>query len=560
MSAADKKSIVTWLAAAVAIVILAASSFYILNKHAPEIPQVDASAMEPRVGERLGEYRDAVNSAPDDARAWAGLAQVFHAHELFPQAIAAYSNAMELQPSDPRWPYLAALAQTKLDPQTSLALFRRAIELQPTNAAVHINFGNVLIRLGQRDEAEQAYRKALEIDPESSHAHYGLAQVALVTGELDSAVSLLKRAVKIAPRHGEVYRLLAQAYQRLGHDEEARRQSLLAQAWPDTTRAPDPVAQAMEALAVDSQSIAARGISLAKRGEYTEAEAAFRDVLEIRPGNARDYANLGGALAGQGRAEDALAAYRKGLDIDAADVDTLNNVGYTFLQLQRFDEAERHLQKALEIDPGFAPALGNLGLLAEQLQDFELAIDYFERALEQNPGLLFARNALASQFARIGDTAAAVNQWRTVLEINPNELPAIHNIAMTQASRGEHAEAIAYLRKGLEIAPNSSRLVAALAWELATSPEDELRNGAEAVQLAQRVYSAFPNQPQMIDIMAAALAESGDFDNAVKLMEQLTAASGANAQPFAMRLKAYRQQQAWRQIPSKSVTALVPDR
>lgn len=552
MKAANNKSAI-WLTVAAAAIALAAITYYALETRGPEIPQVDLSTMEPRVAERISEYSAAVESVPENAKAWARLAQVFHAHDLFTQAIDAYDKAMQLAPDDWRWPYLAALATAKSDPAASLPLFRQATVLKPTGAAIHINFGDNLIRLGKHVEAGLAFNRALNADPESSHALYGLAQVALVPGDTEKAVTLLKRAKKLSPRHGEIYGLLAQAYQRQGNEDAARQESLLAKAWPDTTRAPDPLVQAMESLAVSAQAISLRGVGLAKRGEFVEAEKAFRAALEANPGSARYYANLGGALAGQGRADEALAAYLEGLRIDSSDVDLLNNIGFTYLQLGRFDEAEQNLEKALEIDPGFAPALGNLGLIAEQRQEPAQAIDYFEKALELNPGLLFAGNALATQRLRAGDTEAAIEQWRKVLEINPNELAAIYNIAMTQSGQGEHAEAITYLRRGLEIAPNSSRLVAALAWELATAPDDELRNGAEAMQLAQRVYGAFPNQPQMIDIMAAALAETGDFDNAVKLLEPLVALGRAGAQPFAMRLKAYRQEKPWRQLQTAAV-------
>lgn len=553
MSKSTGKLKVIGLAAGVVAAGFAALVFLSMEKNRIEIPQADYTMMETQVAEKIRAYEAAVKADPTDFKAWANLAQAFQAHDLFTQAVASYARAMELRPEDWRWPYLRALAQAETDPQASLPLFQKALELRPTGNAVYINYGDTLMRLGENDKAGEAYGEALRVAPESSHALYGLAQVAMVSNDPDEAINLLKRAKTINPRHGEVYSLLAQAYQRVGDEEAARQESLLAKAWPNATRAPDPVVQAMESLAVDSQSISRAGVSLAQRGEFVQAEAKFREVLEIRPGNARDYANLGGALAGQGKTEEALAAYRKGLEVDPANVDTLNNLGFALMQLLQFDEAERYLKKALEIDPTFAPALGNLGLIAEQRQQPDQAIEYFEKALELSPGLLFARNALATQLLRSGDVAGAIQQWQEVLQINPNELAAIYNIAMAKSGRGEHAEAIEHLRRGLSIAPDSSRLVAALAWELATAPDDELRNGAEALQLAQRVYKAYPNQPQIVDLMAAALAETGDFENAIKLMEPLAALGGADGGAFAMRLKAYRKETPWRQVSTPTI-------
>ena len=562
MNTLVRKPLTRWLAIAVVAVIGTGLALFFLNRPGPEIPAVDLASMEPKVRTQLNFYRKAVTADPDSATAWSNLAQAFHAHDLFPQAVAAYAEAIAFQPGDYRWPYLAALAQAETSPQAALPLFRQAISLQPANAAVYINYGDVLLRLGQHAEAAQAYRQALALDSGSSYALYGLAQVALIDGEPGEATELLERAQAIAPHHGEIYSLLAQAYQRLGMEDQARRQAMLAGAWPDASRASDPVAQAMESLAVDSQATARRGVSLAKRGAFEGAEKAFREVLEIRPGNARDFANLGGALAGQGRQKEALEAYRKGLEIDPSDVDTLNNIGLTFLQLGDFDRAGQYLGKALELDPGFAAALGNLGLLAEQQKRPDQAVEYFRQALELNPGLLFARNALASRLALEGDIAGAVEQWRLVLEINPDELATIYNLARTLAASGEHAEAIRLLRHGLELAPNSSRLIAALAWELATAPAENLRNGAEALQMTRRLVSAYPNQPEMLDVVAAALAETGDFTNAVKVMERAVKLAGGNAQALALRLNTYRLGRPWRQpqVPAIKVSASPLDR
>jgi len=563
LSASGTKAVRTWLVAAIATAATGVAVwFYLPQWTDPGLPDLDLSQMEPGVSAMIRDYSKSVRSAPADPEPWARLAQALHAHDLFPQAITVYAKAMELQHDDWRWPYLAALAMTKSDPQASLPLFRRAIEQDPASVALYINFGDTLIRSGRLAEAEAAFHEAQSLDENSSHARYGLAQLALARDDAAAALVLLEQAAAISPRHGEVYALSAQAHQRLGNEEQARRQAMFASAWPGTTRAPDPVVHEMELLAVNSQSIARAGVRLAQRGQYAEAEDKFREVLGIRPGNARDYANLGGALAGQGRVDEALAAYRDGLDIDPSDVDNLNNLGFTLLQMERYDDARVYLQKALEIDPVFAAALGNLGLLAARQQDPAAANEYLQQALQINPGLLFVRSALAAQMATSGKLAEAIAQWQLVLEMNPHELAAIYNVAVAEAARGEHGNAIAHLRSGLEIAPNSSRLVAALAWQLSTALDDELRDGAEAMQLAMRVYQAFSNQPQMIDIMAAALAETGDYDNAVVLMERIAAIDNAAAERYALRLAAYRKSKPWRQFPSTSVnaSALIQDR
>ena len=54
-----------------------------------------------------------------------------------------------------------------------------------------------------------------------------------------------------------------------------------------------------------------------------------------------------------------------------------------------------------------------------------------------------------------------------------------------------------------------------LAWMLATSPYSEMRNGAEAVRYAGHAASLANRQdPELLDTLAAAYAENGDFDQA----------------------------------------------
>jgi hypothetical protein len=84
-----------------------------------------------------------------------------------------------------------------------------------------------------------------------------------------------------------------------------------------------------------------------------------------------------------------------------------------------------------------------------------------------------------------------------------------------------------------------------LAWELATAPDPGLRDGARAVRLARPVREDRPADVVAADVLAAALAESGDFAAAVEVGEQALAAARARgdhgpAQAISTRLARYR--------------------
>lgn len=518
----------------------------------PEVPAADTSAMEPQVAAKIEAARDRVAGRPDSSEAWGELGAVYQAHALYAEAVDCYRRAIERAPREVRWPYLAALAELKLELRAALEFFAAAERLRPRNPAFYVNYGNTLLQLGEPDEAGEKYQQALALDSASTHALYGLGQVELARGDADAALEHLRTAADLAPRHGEVQALLARVHHRRGDAEAARLAELRARAYPQATRAPDPVAEAMEAEAVSSRSYTERGLRFARQGRFAEAEAAFRRVLEIRPGNARDFANLGGALARQGKTAEAVSSYQEALSLEPRDPLTRNNLGMAFADQGRLDAAAAQLEEAIRLDPAYAEAHGNLGLVRSRQGRVEAAVALFEMALELEPALVGVRVQLGTALAARGRLDEAVEHWRRALALDRRELSALYNLSVALARRGEHEEAIARLRDGLAVAPNSSRLASLLAWQLATAPRDDLRSGPEALGLARRVYEAYPEKPSSLDVMAAAWAETGRFEEAVRAAEQglrLARASGDEtlARQIERRLAAYRERRPYRQ-------------
>ena len=86
---------------------------------------------------------------------------------------------------------------------------------------------------------------------------------------------------------------------------------------------------------------------------------------------------------------------------------------------------------------------------------------------------------------------------------------------------GQSAAAIAEFQKVLELDPNHVTAQNNLAWMLATCPDASLRNGPKAVELAQRaVQLSAGMSPQILDTLAAAYAEAGQFPEAIKTARQ----------------------------------------
>ena len=84
-----------------------------------------------------------------------------------------------------------------------------------------------------------------------------------------------------------------------------------------------------------------------------------------------------------------------------------------------------------------------------------------------------------------------------------------------------------------------------LAWILATHPDDALRDGKEALRLARTL--PVKTEATYADTLAAALAETGAFEEALELiLTVLPRAEDFLREKLTQRRQAYQQRQPWR--------------
>jgi tetratricopeptide (TPR) repeat protein len=149
------------------------------------------------------------------------------------------------------------------------------------------------------------------------------------------------------------------------------------------------------------------------------------------------------------------------------------------------------------------------------LGQIDQAIALYERVLELAPDHIESRYNLALAFVELGNDAEAIRQYHRILAANPGHAPTIQNLARLFESRGDIAQALALLRDSLQRLAHL-QLMHQLCWLLATGPDPELRNGLEAMELAEQlIEKTGGEQPEALDARAAANAELGRFDEAV---------------------------------------------
>src|SRR5205823_12387673 len=107
---------------------------------------------------------------------------------------------------------------------------------------------------------------------------------------------------------------------------------------------------------------------------------------------------------------------------------------------------------------------------------------------------------------------------QSVISSAPDDAEARFQLALALTGKGQIQKAMAELRATLKLAPNHLGALNNLAWELATNPDARLRNGPEALQLAERASRLPQGQTaEVLDTLAAAHAEAGEFPKAVEI-------------------------------------------
>jgi tetratricopeptide (TPR) repeat protein len=164
-----------------------------------------------------------------------------------------------------------------------------------------------------------------------------------------------------------------------------------------------------------------------------------------------------------------------------------NNLGIVFLRQGKLDEAISLLQAAVDLRPDNSPAHENLAKALLQKGDVDNALIHYQKLLELQPDNIEVHNIVGTALVQRGRIREGVEEWQKVLAIQPDNGNAMSN----------------------------------LAWVFATSPDDSLRDGAKAVQLAEQALRISGRRiPILFRTLAAAYAETGEFSKAIQTAQQ----------------------------------------
>jgi protein O-mannosyl-transferase len=188
-----------------------------------------------------------------------------------------------------------------------------------------------------------------------------------------------------------------------------------------------------------------------------------------------------------------------------------------WLQTSYWRDSETLFTHALAVTGNNDVALNNLGIIFLERGQLDDAISKLQAAIDLRPENGPAHDNLAKALLKKGQVAEAMVHYRKFLEIEPENVEARNTLGTALIQQGHVKEAIDQWQDVLAIQPENGNAASNLAWVFATCPEDSIRDGTRAVELAEKALRLSGGKiPMIFRVLAAAYAEDGRFSQAIE--------------------------------------------
>jgi tetratricopeptide (TPR) repeat protein len=426
----------------------------------------------------------------------------------------------------------------------ALQTLKAAVKSDPELVEAYLLIARLhLLPEGDAEEVRKATTKAIELledNPQAQSGAYLLRALRQVDDE--SRAADLDRAVKTDPANAEARQ--ARALLRLQNEDVTGAvddlKALLKQ---------DPTNQAVAQVAVQE---------LVNMNRTEDALTLLNETLQANPSEGL-YRLRGIIHRAEGKEDEALADFGKALAMQPKDPVSLLQRAEISLGRGDVQAAKRDLNEAIRVEPRVADSVAAVrvrcyialeeGRIADAIHDMNLIV----QASPEDP---FWTLQLANLYLQDKRPRKAIELVTGILQRDPKNVSALRTRADTLLGLGDHAAAIkdyeTALKIGIEEPLQRSGVLNNLAWVLATSPKDDLRDGKRSIELGTEAAELTDfKEPHILSTLAAGYAEHGDFEEAIKWSSKAVQLGREQEhdqiEQLEEELNSYRENKPWRE-------------
>lgn len=445
-----------------------------------------------------------------------------------------------------RWRWLRSQAVSRLN---------KAIELKPDKVDALILLAKLhSLNNGDREAASAAIEKAIEqIVDDNAKLSEALYIRARLADDESTRIADLTQAVKIDPSNTEALMQRALYFLRKEENENAMK---------DFIALLEKETETIDRHVLISQALRQRGL-------YEEAAKILDLAVGVDGENDDLYVLRGQAYLAAEKTDKALADLNKALDINRLNPDALNLRARLYLIEEEFDKALSDANELIQQQPEGTEGLYLRSLVYRGQRDLEKAIQDMRSMMEKVPDNIDFKLDLAILLNANNQPSKAIPIFDEILAILPEEAKSqiYRNRADAFLSQGRHEEAIDDYETALDLLEEFEGseqdgmsderakdtkvgVLNNLAWVLATSPDDSVRDGKQSIEMATEASELTDYKAAYIlSTLASGYAETGDFETAKKWASKAVELAESDEQREGLQeeLDSYKEDKPWRE-------------
>jgi predicted O-linked N-acetylglucosamine transferase (SPINDLY family) len=261
-------------------------------------------------------------------------------------------------------------------------------------------------------------------------------------------------------------------------------------------------------------------VALHQKGQLSQAEAIYRQLLGIDPTNA-DALHLLGVIAHQtGNHQIAVDLINQAIEINHTDESFYLNLGNALKSLTNFDAAVASYDKAIYLKPDYAEAYSNRGVALKGLKQFDAAVASYDNAIYLKPDYAEAYSNRGVALKGLKQFDAAVASYDKAIALSPNLPEAYSNRGIALQELKQLDAASASYEKAIALRPDYAE-----AYSNRGSLLSELKKFDAAVASYDKAIALKPDYAEAYSNRGIALQE----------LKQLDAASASYEKAIALR-------------------------
>lgn len=431
------------------------------------------------VGMALANLDAAIAQNPQQMELYLRRGRLFRLRREWDKAIADLDKAISLDPQNlDAVLERAATKRSQSDWDGAIDDYSRAISISDRSSGAWIGRGVAYERKGEFRRALDDFDQAIEKFPEAHWGYQARGDLRRRQRRYEAAVADYDRAIELAPQQ----QLAVSFYRR-------------ASTWMDLQEYSLAIADFDRVLAIDPAfplAHSTRGVCWMRKGDYTKAGFDFEEASRLDPEQMAHCVNL-------------------------AAVSVL---------LGKPDEAHKHLERARRLGPSVPPPFYFWrARMHENLGQIEQAKADLRTFISSSPGPAEAYADRGGRWAMYGCHERAIADFSESLRLDARQAHVWLSRGAAYEKQGKYPLALADYRKAAALQASNADAHHAIAWLLATCPDEAVRNGDEAVAAAEIGCDLTEwASSRLLQSLAAAYAQKGDFDRAVEYQAKAVAA------------------------------------